>query len=157
MWHPYTLIGLENVRVGNRTIIEKDIQLTTRQIDDAKPSISIGNDCLIRRGAHITAVGEIVIGDNLLTGTNIFITDNSHGLTDIDSLQLPPSERKVVGKGKVTIGNNVWIGNNVCVMPNVTIGDGVVIGANSVVTHDVPAYSIVAGVPAKIIKQNNID
>ncbi len=59
----------------------------------------------------------------------------------------------MVSKGPVVIGNNVWLGNNVCVMPGVTIGDGAIIGANSVVTHDVPAYAVAAGVPAKIIKQ----
>jgi acetyltransferase-like isoleucine patch superfamily enzyme len=47
----------------------------------------------------------------------------------------------------------VWLGNNVCVLPNVTIGDGAVVGANSVVTHDIPPYAIVAGIPAKIVKQ----
>lgn len=52
-----------------------------------------------------------------------------------------------------TIGNNVWLGNNVCVMPEVTIGDGAIIGANSVVTHDIPAYCMAAGVPARVIKQ----
>jgi len=51
------------------------------------------------------------------------------------------------------IGNNVWLGNNVCIMPGVTIGDGAVVGANSVVTKDVPAYSVAAGIPAKIVKQ----
>lgn len=52
----------------------------------------------------------------------------------------------------MVIGNNVWIGRNVCIMPGVTIGDGAVIGANAVVTHDIPAYSVAAGVPAKVIK-----
>ena len=52
----------------------------------------------------------------------------------------------------MVIGNNVWIGRNVCIMPGVTIGDGAVIGANAVVTHDIPAYSVAVGVPAKVIK-----
>lgn len=51
------------------------------------------------------------------------------------------------------IGNNVWLGNNVCVMPGVTIGDGAIIGANAVVTHDIPAYAVAAGIPAKVVKQ----
>ena len=64
--------------------------------------------------------------------------------------------RPVVSKGSVIIGNNVWIGDKATILPNVTIGDGAVIAANSVVTKDVPAYSVVAGNPAKVIKENNI-
>ncbi|MBQ5454589.1 MAG: acyltransferase, partial [Prevotella sp.] len=96
---------------------------------------------------------QITIGNHLLTGTNVLITDNSHGATDYASLVVPPIERTVVSHGPVKIGNNVWLGNNVCVLPNVTIGDGAVVGANSVVTHDIPPYAIVAGIPAKIVKQ----
>ena len=142
IWHPY--------------IIEKDIQLTARKLDDFSPSIKIGNHCLIRRGAHITAIKSIEIGDYVLTGTNVFISDNSHGYTDSHSLHEPTTTRPIVSKGKVKIGNNVWIGNNVCIMAGVTIGDGVVIGANSVVTKDVPAYTVVAGVPAtNVYKDDN--
>ena len=61
--------------------------------------------------------------------------------------------RFVTSKGPVIIGNNVWIGDKATVLPNVTIGDGAVIAANAVVTKDVPPYSIVAGNPAKVIKQ----
>ena len=61
--------------------------------------------------------------------------------------------RLVVSKGSVIIGNNVWIGDKATILPNVTIADGAVIAANSVVTKDVPAYSVVAGNPAKVVKQ----
>lgn len=151
IWHPYTLIGLKNIHVGDNTILEKDIQLTARSVNASSPYIKIGNGCLIRKGSHITAIESITIGDNLLTGTNIYITDNSHGMTDYASLHTPPTNREIISKGRVIIGNNVWIGNNVCIMPGVTIGDGVVIGANSIVTHDIPAYSVAAGIPAKKI------
>lgn len=151
IWHPYTLMGLNYIRIGDGNIFEKDIQLATRKVDGESPKIEIGNNCLIRRGAHITAVNSIVIGNNLLTGTNVLITDNSHGDTDYFSLCLPPDERAIISNGKITIGNNVWLGNNVCVMPGVIIGDGVVVGANSVVTHDIPPYSIAVGAPAKVI------
>ena len=67
-----------------------------------------------------------------------------------------PRERNIYSKGPVIIGNNVWIGDKVTICPNVTIGDGAIIGANSVVTKDVPAFSIVAGSPVRIIKQLNL-
>ena len=157
IWHPYTLMGEEYIEIGNDTIIEKDIQLTARKIDENPPSIKIGNHCLIRRGAHITAIRSIDIGNHVLTGTNVFISDNSHGNTDYQSLHEPTTARPIVSKGKVRIGNNVWIGNNVCIMAGVTIGDGVIIGANSVVTKDIPAYTVIAGVPAtNLYKNENI-
>ncbi len=152
MWHPYTLIGGEYMEIGEESVIEPDIQLTARKLNDESPLIHIGNHCLIRRGAHITAIHKIEIGDNVLTGTNILITDNSHGDTNIETLKIPATLRTPVSKGCVTIKDNVWIGNNVCIMPNVTIGTGAVIGANSVVTHDIPPFSVAAGIPAKVIK-----
>ena len=82
------------------------------------------------------------------------ITDNSHGETDYDTLLQPPLMRLVTSKGPVIIGKDVWIGDKATILPGVTIGEGAVIAANSVVTKDVPAYSVVAGNPAKVIKTN---
>ena len=153
MWHPHTLIGEQYIRIGDKNIFEPGIQLTARKTGVETPLIEIGNNCLIRKDTHITAIRSIRIGDNLLTGTNVLITDNMHGKSDRLSLHESPRDRKPYSKGGVIIGNGVWLGNNVCVMPGVRIGDGAVVGANSVVTHDVPPYTIVAGIPARIINQ----
>lgn len=152
MWHHYTLRGQQFIKIGNYTIFERDLQLTAKQSEGKQPQIIIGDHCLFRRGAHITAINSIRIGNNLLTGTNVLITDNAHGNTDYETLKTSPRTRINIDRGEVNIGDNVWIGNNVCILPGVTIGDGVVIGANSIVTHDIPAYSIAAGIPAKVIK-----
>lgn len=154
-WRAMRLIGLQYVSVGDRTFIASNVQLTAWDCHNGNhyaPSIIIGNRCAIRENCHITAINRITIGDDLLTGTNVLITDNSHGMATREHMSLPFTERPMVSKGPVVIGNKVWLGNNVCVMPGVTIGDGAIIGANSVVTHDVPAYSLAAGVPAKVIK-----
>lgn len=153
MWHHHTLIGEQYIHIGDNTIIESGFQLTARKIDDINPVLKIGDNCLIRKDTHITAVNSVKIGNDLLTGTNVLITDNLHGKTDVSSLCESPRVRKPYSKGGIVIGNGVWLGNNVCVMPGVTIGDSVVVGANSVVTHDIPSFSIVAGIPARIIKQ----
>lgn len=116
------------------------------------PVIRIGSNCSIGEYNNITATHRIEIGDNLLTGRWVTITDNSHGTTDTESLQMAPLMRPVVNKGPVIIGKNVWIGDKATILPGVKIGDGAVIGANSVVTKDVEPYSVVAGIPAKIIK-----
>lgn len=150
------LQGLKYIHVGDNTYIGRNAQLTAWDSFAEKqytPNITIGSNCLLRDGIHITAIGTITIGDNLLTGTNVLITDNAHSGEDKEAMALSPKDRPLTSKGAITIGDNVWIGNNACIMPCVTIGDGAIIGANSVVTHDVPAYSVAAGVPAKVFKQ----
>ena len=79
--------------------------------------------------------------------------NNSHGYTDYESLQQRPTQRQIVSKGSVIIGKNVWIGDKATILPGVMIGDGVVVGANTVVSKDIPNYSVVVGNPARIIKQ----
>ena len=118
------------------------------------PSLTIGENCHFGAFNHITCINRVEIGNRLLTGKWVTITDNSHGKTDKDTLQVAPIERPLYSKGPVVIGNDVWMGDKVTILANVIIGDGAVIAANSVVTEDVPAYSVVAGNPAKIIKHN---
>ena len=155
-WKAMRLVGLEYISVGCRTSIASNVQLSAWDSHNGNkynPSITIGNCCAIRENCHITAINSITIGDNLLTGTNVLITDNSHGQSIREHMSLPVTERPLYSKGPVVIGNNVWLGNNVCVMSGVTIGDGAIIGANSVVTHNIPAYAVAAGIPAKVVKQ----
>lgn len=128
-------------------------------IDDGKecvqsftPSLIIGRDCHFGAFNHITCINRMQIGDRLLTGKWVTITDNGHGDTEKETLKKDPIRRPLFSKGPVVIGNNVWIGDKATILPNVTIGDGAVIAANSVVTKNVPAYSVVGGNPAKIIK-----
>ncbi|HOU67508.1 MAG TPA: acyltransferase [Paludibacteraceae bacterium] len=120
------------------------------------PSINIGNHCIFGDYNNITAINNIKIGDGLLTGKWVTITDNSHGLTDLESMKVRPAMRPMVSKGGVDIGKNVWIGEKVTILPGVTIGDGAVIAANSVVTKCVEAYSVVGGNPAVLLKANKI-
>lgn len=152
------LSGLEYIQVGEQTEIDKNVCLTAwkhyRTFQYA-PQIVIGNNCHIGAGAHITSIHGITIGDNLLTGTNILITDNAHGASERELLDVHPEHRPLYSKGKVEIGHNVWLGNNVCILPGVTVGNGVIVAANSVVTKSVPDYTVVAGVPAQIVKRIN--
>lgn len=123
---------------------------TTQRLN---PELSIGEECHFGAFNHITCINKIQIGNRLLTGKWVTITDNSHGTTDIDTLYIDPIKRPLYSKGPVIIGNDVWIGDKATILPNVTIGNGAVIAANAVVTKDVPAYCIAAGNPAKIIKK----
>lgn len=161
------LVGTQYIKIGDGTEFGNYLCLTAWDswrvernggdsiINTYTPSISIGKGCRFGLYNHITAVNKISIGNHVLTGKWVTITDNAHGFTDSLSLEtIPPILRPLVSKGPVSIGNNVWIGDKATILPNVTIGDGAVIAANAVVTKDVPAYSVVGGNPAKIIKRN---
>ena len=154
--HMHTL-GEHCIYIGAGTQFDKYSYLTawerTCAGGDFHPEIHIGENCCFGAWNHITATNKIQIGNNLLTGKWVTITDNSHGDTDFVSLQTPPLMRRVTSKGPVVIGDNVWIGDKATILPGVTIGDGAVIAANAVVTKDVPAYCVVGGNPARIIKQ----
>ena len=154
MWKPYTLLGTQNIYIANNVVIERGVQLVTYSTKDYKPEIHISDNTLIRRNSHITAINKIRIGKNVLTGTNVLISDNEHGESSRQNMNVQPRLRQLVSKGEVIIEDNVWIGNNVCILGGVRIGMGSIIGANTVVTKDIPPYSIAAGVPAKIISHN---
>ena len=149
-------LGENHIFIGEGTHFGEHSYLTawekTCAGGDFHPEIHIGKNCNIGAWNHITATNRIEIGDNLLTGKWVTITYNNHGETDYETLQQPPLMRMVTSKGPVIIGSNVWIGDKATILPNVTIGDGAVIAANSVVTKDVPAYSVVAGNPARVLK-----
>ena len=122
-------------------------------INKSKVLITIGDNCDFGAFNHITSTNNIIIGNNCLTGKWVTISDNNHGATILEDLRLPPLKRAVVSKGTVIIGDNVWIGDKATILGGVTIGESAVIAANSVVTKDVPAYSVVAGNPARVIKK----
>ena len=142
------------VSVGSNNIFLRNTAITaTPSISGHSPSVVIGNNCHFGIRNHITCINSITIGDNLLTGAYVLISDNSHGTTEKGMLDKAPFDRPLVSKGAVQIGNNVWLGDKVSILADVHIGDNVIIGANSVVTKDIPANCVAAGIPAKVIKQ----
>ena len=150
--------GQKSIRIGDYTSIQSHSVLgcwVEYRNQHFNPLITIGNHCSIGEYNHITACNKITIGDGVLTGRYVYIGDNSHGGLSLEESQVPPSERKLMSKGEITIGNNVWIGDKTTVLSGVHIGDNVIVAANAVVTMDVPSNCIVAGVPAKIIKNLN--
>ena len=152
------LAGADHITIGDHTKFQKELFLTAvvnYNEQNFNPQLVIGSNCNFGAYNHITCINKIVIGDYCLTGKWVTISDNSHGFTDKESLQQAPELRAVVSKGAVFIGDNVWIGDKVTILPGVKIGDGAVIGANSVVTKDVPAYSVIGGNPARILKENS--
>lgn len=157
MEYPATeIVGDKYISVGEETSLGRYIVLTAWDQFGGityTPKISIGRNVNIGEYAHITAVNSIIIEDNVLFGKHVLITDNAHGASRINEMLDPPTSRIVYSPGPVHIKRNVWIGDKVSIMPNVTIGEGSIVAANAVVTKDVPPYSVVAGVPAKIMKR----
>lgn len=149
------LIGVEFISVGSKSNIQKGTYLTAWKKglkENFTPIVKIGYDCHIGAYNHITCINKIIIGDGVVTGKWVTITDNGHGESTFESLSMPVSKREIVSKGPVIIGNDVWIGDKSTILPGVSIGRGSIIAANSVVTKDIPAFCVVAGNPAVIIK-----
>lgn len=122
---------------------------------DFHPHITIGNDVRASPRLHISAVLSIEIGEWSLFGENVFISDHQHGATSGELQYGPdtaPALRPLSGAAGVRIGRRCHLGNNVVVTPGVSIGDGCIVGANSVVTRDLPAGTIAAGSPARVLK-----
>ena len=148
--------GQKRISIGDHTSIHShSIFGCWEKYDEQRftPSIIIGNHCSIGEYNHITACNKITIGDGLLTGRYVYIGDNAHGGLSWEEAEIPPAQRHLTSKGEIKIGRNVWIGDKVSIFGGVTIGDNVIIGASSIVTHDIPSNSIVAGAPARIVKE----
>lgn len=154
--YPIVLKGGKYITIGKNTGLGARGILTawdTYGEHTYNPVIIIGNNTSIGEDYHITAINKIQIGNYVLMGKKITITDNSHGKTDTDSLDIPPTKRSLDSKGPVIIEDGVWIGDKVTILSNVTIGRNSIIGANALVTKDIPANCVAGGVPARVIKE----
>jgi|688.fasta_scaffold411491_2 acetyltransferase-like isoleucine patch superfamily enzyme len=150
-----SLIGGEYITIGENTIIGTQAVITAWGNHGSYkfyPSINIGKNVSIGNDCHITSINNILIGDNVLMGMKVTITDNSHGSNNLEELKIPPVYRKLYSKGPVIIEDGVWIGDKVTILPNTKIGKNAIIGANAVVTCDIPPNCIAVGIPAKVIK-----
>lgn len=152
----YRISGEKYIEIGNDFFALNRLRIEAiDKFNEEKfsPRLQIGNNVKINNDVHIGCINHIEIGDNCLLASRIYISDHNHGEFSKEMLKIAPNERPLISKGPVIIKNNVWIGEGVAILPNITIGENAIIGANSVVTKDIPANCIAAGVPAKIIKE----
>jgi acetyltransferase-like isoleucine patch superfamily enzyme len=150
---PNALFNERYIHLGTGTLIGPQISLSAGMVPGqamvTDPVIRIGDRCLIGKGTGIVGHYEIVIGDDVWTGHHVYITDQNHGYEDV---RLPISQQMMPEK-PVHIGDGSWLGHGSVVLPGARIGRHVVVGANSVVTGELPDYSVAVGVPARVIKQ----
>lgn len=160
-----TAIALENLerlqKLNSGTPSQEEIratlgEVTGQSIDDSIEvrlpihsdygrNLKIGEGVFINGGATFTDLGGIEISDRVLIGPNVTITSVNH--------PLDPAKRRGLELKPVKIEENAWIAANATILPGVTVGKNAVVAAGAVVTKDVPANSVVAGIPAKVIKK----
>ena len=144
------LLGIKNTTIGAGSIVGDDAWINVAIRDD-QLKIKIGKKVCIGRRSTISAGGYVEIGDYCLLAPNVYIAETNHKYTDVTRSILDQG----VTAGRLIMEENCWCGINSVITGNITIGRGSVIGANSVVQKDVPAFSVVAGNPARIIKMYN--
>jgi acetyltransferase-like isoleucine patch superfamily enzyme len=153
MWPPVTIFNEQYIHIGSHTMIGPGVALSAGMVPGQEcisdRVVVIGDRCLIGRNSGIVGHFSVEIGNDVWTGHHVYVTDQNHGYEDPTrpiSLQTQPERA-------VRIGDGSWIGHGAVILPGVTIGRHVVVGANSVVTSDIPDFSVAVGSPARVIRQ----
>jgi acetyltransferase-like isoleucine patch superfamily enzyme len=110
--------------------------------------VSIGAKTVLGQECTISAYQNVSIGRECVIADRVMLIDFDHGAVEVDR----PVRLQGIYKRDVHVGNNVWIGYGACILRGVTVGDNAIIGTSAVVTKDVPANAVVAGVPARVIR-----
>jgi acetyltransferase-like isoleucine patch superfamily enzyme len=132
------------VALGERVVLEAEVYL--KLVDDAA-ALQIGSHTFLGRGVELDVAGRVRIGEHTLIAPRCFITDHAHGTAPGLRIDQQPCAMR-----EVLIGSDVWLGAGSMVLPGVSIGDGAVVGAGSVVTGDVAPMTVVAGAPARFLR-----
>jgi acetyltransferase-like isoleucine patch superfamily enzyme len=133
------------LEVGRHTVFEPGVWITAPY----QARVRIGSGCFLNLGVMVASMALVEIGDHCMFANGCFISDAAHRFDDPVK---PVPWQGFTSKGPTRIGDNVWCGANVVVTSGVTVGERCVIGANSVVTEDIPAFSIAAGAPARVLR-----
>lgn len=151
---PVYIRGSKNVNLGN--LLTTGYGLRVDAFGHSREQIVLGDRIEIGDYVHIAAIEKVVIGDDCLIASKVYISDHDHGIyggEDDHSDACELQKNKKLKSMAVIIGKNVWVGENVMILKGVTIGDNSIIGASSVVNRSVPANVIVAGSPARVVKE----
>jgi serine acetyltransferase len=151
---PGAVFGESAIKVGEDTLIGQLVTMSAGILPGqdffGMTLLTIGDRCVIGRGSHIVAHESITIGDDVWTGPYVYITDQNHGYADPHS----PIGNQIPVNRPVSIGAGSWLGAGVIILPGARIGRNVVVAAGSVVRGEVPDRCVVAGVPAKVVREH---
>lgn len=140
---------LDELRVLMSRLIGKQVDSSFRVFPpfytDFGKNISFGKDVFVNAGCHFQDHGGVTIGDGCLIGHNVIFATLNHDLA--------PEKRASMHHAPIVLGKRVWVGSGAIILQGVTIGDNAVVAAGAVVTKDVPANTVVGGIPAKPIRK----
>jgi acetyltransferase-like isoleucine patch superfamily enzyme len=151
LFSPAILHYPEFIHVGKRVSIRSGARLEAIPTGSGKPNLVIGDSVNLEQNVHIVCHNRVVIERNVSVTANCAIVDTTHPFDDLPC-DLKVGEQIRDDDGFVEIGEGTFLGIGCVVLPNVRIGKGCVIGANSVVTRDIPDYSVAAGSPAVVTR-----
>ena len=148
------VVGCKHIVIGDFCIIGRRTILATYplNVENKEALISIESRTEIGDDSNISASARIYIGEGVLTGRKVMINNTSHGSITIEQLKIPPRDRPILSTGEIIIEKNVWIGEMAIILGGVHIGEGAIVAAGAIVTKDIPAFSVSAGCPARVIK-----
>ena len=125
--------------------VDASVRLFPPFYTDFGKNISVGRNVFINACCHFQDHGGVTLGDGCMIGHNVVFATLNH--------ELDPARRAEMTPAPSVLGRNVWVGSNATILQGVTIGDGAVVAAGAVVTRDVPAATVVGGVPARLIRR----
>jgi len=148
-----SLYNEQYIAIGSNTMIGAHVSLSAgmapgqRLLSDVV--VRIGDRVLIGRGSGVVGHFDVEIGDDVFTGHNVYITDQNHGYDDVSL----PIGKQTQPERSVSVGAGSWLGHGVIVLPGARIGRHVAVGAGSVVTGDLPDYTVAVGIPARVVRE----
>lgn len=143
-------IGLKHIQFGCNNVVSEGTWFNVNKRIDGEVGIKIGNNCYIGKRNFFSSGKAIIIGNFFMSGINCSLLGSDHQFA---TPFLPYLYTGTTDANTIILGDNVWLGANVTIIGNVTIGHGSIIGANSLVTKDVPPFSVVVGSPSRVIKR----
>lgn len=150
---PAWIHGAEAISVGDRVRIWRFARLeafNTSSAPAGTPRLEVGSGTVIQPFVHIGAAERVRIGKGCLFASHVYVTDHDHDWSDPED---PVITNRRLEVAPVEIGDFVWLGERVMVLKGVTIGERSIVGAGSIVTRDVPPYSVAVGSPARVVRQ----